>query len=180
MNVIELRTQRLRLRQWRDDDLPVFAALNAHEEVMAWFPETLSTAASHALAARCRDELAQQGWGIWAVELQASGAFLGIAGLQRLPASFPFAPGIEILWRLHRPYWGHGYATEAARAALHYAFETVGADRVFAFTSLGNILSQAVMERLGMRDSGQHFRHPELSPDHRLSEHVLYSIAAPQ
>src|SRR4029450_5827080 len=120
--VEELRTPRLLLRDWCDDDLDPFAALNAHPEVMRHFPAPLSRSQSDALAARIRTELAERGFGLWALESPGEAPFLGFVGLATPGFEAPFTPCVEVGWRLAWRFWGRGYATEAARAVLEHAF----------------------------------------------------------
>ena len=166
-----IRTERLVLRQWREADKEPFAALNADPVVMEHFPATMTREASDAFADFNRERIAERGWGLWAVE--ADGAFIGYVGLSE-PG---FMPGVEIGWRLAKDAWGHGYATEAARAALDYARDELGLDEVVSFTSTTNVRSQRVMERLGMtHDPADDFDHPRVD-DPRLRRHVLYRLA---
>ncbi|MGO1375399.1 MAG: GNAT family N-acetyltransferase, partial [Psychrobacter sp.] len=92
----------------------------------------------------------------------------------------PFAPAVEMAWRLHKDYWGKGYATEAARASLTFAFETLMLDEVVAFTAVINKHSQLIMQRIGMTDTQENFYHPMLESNHPLAEHVLYKITQEQ
>jgi RimJ/RimL family protein N-acetyltransferase len=151
--VDELMTARLVLRAWRPEDREPFAALNADPEVMAHFPAPLGRDESDTFASRISAALAEQGWGLWAVALGADGPFIGFVGLQWVPFEAAFTPAVEIGWRLARPHWGQGYATEAGRAALHYAFGRLGLDSVVSFTATSNAQSQAVMVRLEMTGS---------------------------
>lgn len=153
---MELSTDRLWLRRWRDDDLEPFAALNADPEVMEHFPATLTRAESDALAARIRERLDRHGYGLWAVETKRRGKFIGFVGLSH--PTFHAAwmdhrprPAVEVGWRLARTAWGRGYATEAARAAVDVAFHRLDLPEVVSFTVVGNQRSRAVMHRLGMR-----------------------------
>jgi ribosomal-protein-alanine N-acetyltransferase len=175
-------TERLVLRTWRDDDLEPFAALNADPEVMRHFPHPLARAESDALAGRIRDHLDASGWGLWAVELAATGVFLGFTGLAVPRFDAPFLPATEVGWRLRRSAWGNGYATEAARAAVGFAFGSLGLDQVVSFTAAGNERSRAVMRRLGMsHDPADDFDHPALPAGSPLRRHVLYRLGrAPQ
>jgi len=178
----QLTTDRLLLRQWRPSDLDPFAALNADSRVMAHFPKPLSRSESNALATRCEQEIADRGWGAWALEVIDSGEFIGITGLNPV-TDMPFSkPGgkvdVELVWRLAVSAWGHGYASEAARAAVDFAFRSLGLDELLAFTAVTNQRSVAVMQRLGMQDQQQNFRHPQVDPDSRLSEHVLYRLSS--
>jgi RimJ/RimL family protein N-acetyltransferase len=176
--VTELRTARLLLRGWRDSDLAPFAALNADPEVMEHFPSTLSRAQSDGLADRIVAGIERHGWGLWAVELNSTGAFTGFVGLNPVPFEAPFTPAVEIGWRLARPYWGSGLATEAARPVLAHAFGPLGLEELVSFTSTTNLRSQRVMQKLGMRhDPADDFDHPSMPEGHRLRRHVLYRIA---
>ncbi len=172
-----LRTARLLLRDWRDDDLAPFAALNAHPEVTRYLPAPLSRAESDALALRIRRELLECGYGLWAVESPGEAPFLGFVGLAAPAFDAPFTPCVEVGWRLAWPFWGKGYATEAARAVLSHAFGPLGLREVVSFTTEANLASRRVMEKLGMRrDPREDFEHPSLRPGHPLRPHVLYRI----
>lgn len=173
--MIPLLTERLILRAWRPEDKPPFAALNGDPEVMRYFPATLGREQSDALAEQFAAELARDGMTFFAVEEQAMGRFIGVIGLRRLPGRLPIAPGVEIGWRLAAEAWGRGYATEGARAALRWAFETLTLPEVLAYTAAGNAASRRVMEKIGMvRWTEADFAHPELPARHRLSRHVVY------
>jgi ribosomal-protein-alanine N-acetyltransferase len=149
-----LHTERLVLRGWTPHDRAPFAEMNADPEVMEHFPSPLTRAASDAFVDRIEQHFAARGYGLWAVE--ADGAFVGFTGLAvpRFHADWMDdreQPVLEVGWRLRRSAWGRGYATEAGRAALGFAFEVLGRDEVVSFTVTGNHRSRAVMERIGMR-----------------------------
>ncbi len=163
------------LRNWRDADLPPFAALNADPRVAKFLPAPLGRAESDALAARIRAALARYGFGLWAVEVRDGAPFIGFVGLSVPLFAAAFTPCTEIGWRLAPAHWGHGYATEAARAALAYGFERLGLGEIVAFTAADNVRSRAVMERLRMtRSARDDFDHPSLPEGHALRRHVLY------
>ena len=168
-----LETPRLLLRGWRDDDREPFAALNAAERVMEYFPHLLSRAESDAFVDRIVAEWVECGWGLYAVELRDEGRFIGYVGLHCATFEASFTPCVEIGWRLAADAWGRGYAAEAARAVLHDAFGRLGLRRVYSFTAAVNGRSERVMQRLGMRRLGE-FDHPALSVGHPLLRHVLY------
>jgi len=174
VQILELETPRLQLRQWRDADLAPFAALNADPAVMEFFPAPLTRAESDAFAERIRRALAERGWGLWAVELRAGGAFIGYVGLEVPGADLPVSPCVEIGWRLAAAHWGRGYASEAARAVLEAGFARLGLHEIVSFTSETNRRSRAVMERIGMRWSGERFEHPRLPSGSPLRTHVVY------
>jgi RimJ/RimL family protein N-acetyltransferase len=176
--VSELRTGRLLLRQWRDTDLEPFAALNADPAVMELLAGCLSRADSDALARQAREKLEQHGFGLWAVEPLSGGPLLGAVGLALRTFPAPFTPCVELLWRLRRESWGQGYASEAARKCLRFAFEDLGLREVVAITVPANRRSIAVMTRIGMqRDLAGDFDHPRFAPGHPLCRHVLYRAA---
>lgn len=172
----ELRTERLRLRAWRDEDLAAFAALNADPRVMRYFPAPLSPAQSDAMAARSAERFKADGFGLWAIEAIGECAFAGFVGLAVPSFEASFTPCVEIGWRLAHAAWGRGYATEGARAALDFAFGTLGLPEVVSFTAASNERSRRVMERLGMAFGGG-FEHPRLPAGHPLRGHVLYRLA---
>ena len=176
----EPETERLRLRQWTDADLPPFALLNADPQVMEYFPSRLTRAESDAMADRCRAIITERGWGLWAVESKASREFIGFVGLHVPPADLPFSPCIEIGWRLAAGFWGMGFATEAARAALAFGFGRLGLDEIVSYTSVLNVRSRAVMERLGMTPCEETFDHPAVPEGHVLREHCLYRLTRAQ
>jgi RimJ/RimL family protein N-acetyltransferase len=174
--VTDLRTERLVLRRWRDEDLAPFAGLNADPEVMEHFRARLTRAESDALARWSDDHIAAHGWGLWAVEVVATGEFIGFVGLAEPQFDAHFTPALEVGWRLARNAWGNGYATEGGRAAVRFAFDELDRDEIVSFTSVTNVRSQRVMERLEMtRDPADDFDHP-LVEDPRLRPHVLYRL----
>lgn len=171
-------TDRLVLRSFRGVDREPFAAMNADPQVMAHFPRTLTPEESDAFIDRATERWATDGFGLWAVERRADGRFLGFTGLAAPTFEAHFTPCVEIGWRLAVETWGHGYATEAARAGLRFAFGQVGLHEVVSFTVPANVRSRAVMERLGMtRDPADDFDHPRLPDGHPLRGHVLYRLS---
>ncbi len=176
----QITTQRLLLREWREDDLAPFAALNADPEVMRYFPAALTRVESDEFAHYVQGLLALHGWGLWAVEVRGVAPFIGFVGLNRPRFEAHFTPAIEVGWRLDRPHWGRGFATEAAAAALTFAFDELGCSEVVSFTSPVNQRSIRVMRRLGMsRDPADDFDHPAVS-DGPWRRHVLYRVAREQ
>ncbi|HZC30098.1 MAG TPA: GNAT family N-acetyltransferase [Gaiellaceae bacterium] len=161
------------LRQWRDDDREPFAALNADPDVMRYFPSPLDRERSDAMVDWASGLIAERGWGLWAVEAPDVAPFIGFVGLN-VPRFMPDV--VEIGWRLAKEHWGHGYATEAACEALRIGFEEVGLEEIVSFTSVPNVPSRRVMERIGMtHDPSRDFDHPNV-PDGPLKRHVFYAI----
>ncbi len=176
----EFETERLVLRQWRRSDQRPFAALNADPVVMARFPSTVTPEESDAMASRAEAFIAQRGWGPWACELKMMGQFIGMVGLHIPDADLPVSPCVEVLWRLARHHWNHGFATEAARGALRVALEVLEVPEVVAFTAPANMRSRAVMDRLGMTMDAATFERPRLPKGHALSRTLqLPSVAGP-
>ena len=194
----ELRTRRLLLRRWRDADREPFAALNADPEVMAHFPRVLSRSESDALVDRIEAIFDTHGFGLWAVEplppppprscrdpappgcrIATRTGCVGFVGLIPVPFEADFTPAVEVGWRLARPAWGRGFATEAALASLRFGFEVAGLDEIVSFTVPSNAASQAVMRRVGMAQVGT-FEHPHLVEGDPLRTHVLYRVTREQ
>ncbi len=144
---------------------------------MQHFPSPLSGADSDALAGRADAFLTEHGWGLWAVEVMDGGRFAGFTGLAPVRPSLPFAPAIEVGWRLARWSWGRGYATEAATGGAADRVRRPRADRGRVVHRGTNVRSQAVMQRVGMKhDPVDDFDHPDLPVDSPLRRHVLYRI----
>jgi len=174
-----LRTERLLLRGWRDEDREPYAAINADPQVREFFPELLTRAQSDAQIAVFDEHFAAHGFGMWALELRSSGELIGFTGMDLATYDAHFAPAVEIGWRLARSAWGHGYASEAACEALRFGFAELELEEIVACTTPANLRSRAVMERLGMtRDPGEDFDHPEIAAGHPLCPHVLYRLSA--
>jgi RimJ/RimL family protein N-acetyltransferase len=175
--VVELRTERLLLRQWRDDDRAAFAAMNADPRVMEHFPAPLDRAASDAFLDRIRDRLEERGWGLWAVQVAGGGPAAGFVGLNPVTDDLPVAPAVEVGWRLAFAHWGRGYAPEAARRALRFAFAELGLPEVVSFTTVRNDRSRRVMDKVGLaHDPARDFDHPR-TPGWSGRRHVLYAAS---
>jgi ribosomal-protein-alanine N-acetyltransferase len=172
-----LRTERLVLRPWRDEDLEPFAALNGDPRVMEHFPAPLTRAQSDEMAGRIRLRMADQGYGLWAVEVLGAAGFIGFVGLMIPTFEAHFTPCVEVGWRFAHAHWGHGFAGEGASAALTHAFGPLGLTEVVAMTVPANLRSRRVMEKLGMhRSESDDFDHPKLIEGHALRRHVLYRV----
>jgi RimJ/RimL family protein N-acetyltransferase len=170
---VALRTARLLLRQWRDEDGAAFAELSADPAVMEYLvplPDWVARRHAH---------WEEHGFGQWVLEIPGEARFIGVVGLETVSYEAPFTPAVEIAWRLARAYWSRGYATEAARAALDYGFSQLGLTEIVALTVPANWRSRGVMERLGMlRSPEDDFDHPRL-PEGPLKWHVLYRLRNP-
>ncbi|MDN4502166.1 GNAT family N-acetyltransferase [Alteromonadaceae bacterium BrNp21-10] len=177
---MSLETSRLILRQWQPSDRQAFAQLNADPHVMLFFPSPLSAKASDDAMQRYSTAIEKQGWGFWAVERKQEGDFIGFVGMQHFADYLPCAPGIEIGWRLAKHAWRKGYATEAATATVRYAFDVLKLTELCSITSAFNMPSQAVMKKIGMKNTKHNFLHPAVPEDSSLREHVLYKMTNPQ
>jgi RimJ/RimL family protein N-acetyltransferase len=144
-----LTTERLVVvRRWRDADLDAYAALNADPEVMTFLGAPLSRAESDSFARYGEGWFEREGLGLLPVVRKADGVCLGMCGMHRHRW---YPDEVETGWRFARHAWGHGYATEAARAWLRRGFTELGLPGVISISAPGNRASQAVMRRLGMR-----------------------------
>jgi RimJ/RimL family protein N-acetyltransferase len=171
-----ITTERLLLRAWRRSDRPAFAAMSADPRVMEWFPATLSRRESDVTVAVIEQRLLEQGWGLWAVEVPGVAEFIGFVGLNPAEDTLGW-PAVEIGWRLAAEHWGHGYAPEAALASLAFGFDTVGLEEIVSLTSVGNLKSRRVMEKIGMTyDPADDFVNQRLPEGSPLRPHVLYRI----
>ncbi|MEB6539404.1 GNAT family N-acetyltransferase [Serratia plymuthica] len=178
--ILSPESARLRLHAWRDEDLPAFAALNADPQVMRYFPSVMTADQSDAQADNIRRFMRLHGWGFWAVEVKGGAPFIGFVGLARRADDLPCSPCVEIGWRLAASHWGNGYASEAARAVLATAFNSLQLDEVVSFTAAVNQPSRRVMARIGMAFNGESFLHPRLPQGHPLQNHVVYRLGQQQ
>jgi ribosomal-protein-alanine N-acetyltransferase len=163
---------RLGFRLWNEDDRQLFRQINADQEVMRFYPSILTPEESDRFFERINAHHRQRGYGLWAVDYQSQG-FIGYIGFNWTEFPADFTPCVEIGWRLNRHYWGMGLASEGAQACLEYGWNRLNFNEVFSFTSALNLRSERVMQKIGMKKTGE-FNHPALSPEHPLSRHVLY------
>ncbi len=174
-----LKSKRLLLRRWRDEDREPFAAMNADPRVMKHFPAPLTGEQSDALIDRIESKFDERGFGLWAVEIVSSGQFAGFIGLSVPGFEAHFTPCVEIGWRLAAEHWGNGYATEGARRVLQFAFEEAKLESLVSFTVPANKASTRVMEKIRMHhDPADDFDHPLIAADNPLRRHVLYRLSA--
>ncbi len=175
----ELRTPRLLLRRWRPSDREPFARINSDPVVMEHFPGLQSAQVSDEMVDHFEQAFERHGFGPWVVEVPGEMQFAGFVGLMPVGPDIPFAPAIEVGWRLTPAAWGRGIAHEAAVAALGFGFGRAGLEEIVAMTTVGNERSRRLMERLGMTyDAAADFMHPRIAPQDRTAPHVLYRLAA--
>ncbi len=174
---VDIRTERLLLRRWRDGDRAPWAAMCADPDVMRHFPALQTREQADATIDRIDAHFEEHGFGLWAVERIEDGDFIGFVGLYRPTYDAHFTPAVEIGWRLARAAWGAGYATEAAGAVVEHAFGTLALDEIVSVTVPANEPSRNVMRKLGMaHDPAEDFEHPNLPEDSPLRLHVLYRL----
>jgi len=172
---VEIETERLLLRQWREEDLKQLIKMNRDPKVMEFVGPTLSEDQSRAMMNRARRSWEEHGYGRYAVEVLETGTVIGFIGLALTRIDTHFSPTVEIGWRLSSQYWGKGYATEGANVVMDAAFKDHGLGEVVSFTSAQNLRSRRVMEKIGFhRNPIDDFLHPNLSPENPLRASVLY------
>jgi RimJ/RimL family protein N-acetyltransferase len=167
VDVPVLETPRLRLREWRSEDVEPLAEINAHPDVTP----TIGSIDREGTEWQVASMVAQwevEGFGLWAVEDKETGRFVGRIGLTRQGDFVPEPDPVEVGWTLHPDVWGRGLATEAGAESLRFGFEQAGLDRVVSMTLPGNVRSRRVMEKLGLTYVGQTFW--------REHDHVWYAI----
>ena len=174
--MIELETEHLILRQWKEEDLTPYAKLTSSKEVMKYFPKTLTAEQSNTAARKFTKLLEERSWGFWVVEKKSSGAFLGYAGLHVPKTQFPFSPCVEIAWRMEDKYWDNAYVVETGEKIIDYAFEVLGLEELVYFSSIQNEKGETLAKALGMKREDKSFNHPFVELEHTLSEHYLYRI----
>jgi RimJ/RimL family protein N-acetyltransferase len=172
-----LRTERLLMRRWRPSDREPFARINADPVVMGHFPGLQSPQVSSEMIEHFEREFEREGFGVWAVEIPGELQLAGFVGLMSVPPDMPFAPAVEVGWRLTPAAWGRSIAYDAAQLALAYGFGTTDRREIVAYTAVRNERSQRLMRRLGMRhDQSADFLHPRIAPGSPVAPHVLYRL----
>lgn len=173
-----IKTKRLILRPWSEADFEPFAKLNADPKVREYFPSLLSKEESDKQAQLIKEKIEKNGWGLWAVSVPNEAEFIGFIGLAPVDFHAHFTPAVEIGWRLACDYWGYGYATEGAKAALEFGFEKLLLEEIVSLTAVENMRSRKVMEKIGMRhDPKDDFDHPKVPEGHKLKRQVLYRLS---
>lgn len=172
-----ITTPRLLLRTWRESDREPFAAINADPEVMEFFPTRLTRDESEQMVLHIEAHQKEHSFCFFAAELIGKAPFIGFIGISCVPFEASFTPAVEIGWRLSRPFWNRGLATEGASAVLSYAFRALRLEEIVSFTVAANIRSRRVMEKIGMTHNAvDDFDHPRLPAGHPLRWHVLYRL----
>lgn len=176
MPQIYFETERLILRNWKESDVGAFMEMNSNKEVMQYFPSTLSEAETMDMIERIKKHFVEFGYGLFAMERKDNQQFIGFTGFSHPKFESYFTPCIEIGWRINKPNWNLGFATEAAKSCLTFGFKNAGLTEIYSFTSVLNKPSEKVMQKIGMTKTGI-FKHPSIEKNHPLHEHVLYKIS---
>ncbi|MET3898611.1 RimJ/RimL family protein N-acetyltransferase [Devosia sp. UYZn731] len=175
-----IETERLFIRQWQDGDRAAYASFVADPVVRRFYVDTLTGEQSDAAVDSYIEGYERDGFGFWPAIRKSDGALIGDVGLAPVRMSLNGSPPAEIGWLLGQQFWGQGYAPEAARGVLDFAFKNFGLPEIVAFTSTSNMPSQRVMQKLGMLlDPDGDFEHPLVPEGHKLRPHVLYRIPNP-
>lgn len=174
MSEFRIETDRLVLRDWREDDFAALHALCTDPKVMATIGPLYDEEKTRGMLARLQERQASDGCTFWAMERQHDARVIGFCGVGR--GTVPqLEQELEIGWWLASDCWGRSYAREAAEAALRWAAENRPAQPIWAITSRGNVRSRGLMERLGMSYQPHlDFEHPRVADDSPLKPHVTY------
>ncbi|MDP1609085.1 MAG: GNAT family N-acetyltransferase [Chlamydiales bacterium] len=172
-----IKTKRLILRPWRNEDLDSLSRLNTDPRVMEYLFSPLTREESSARLEVYTKHIHDHGWGLWAVSVPGVSDFIGWIGLWPIGFETHFTPAIEVGWRLLPEFWGQGYATEGAKASIQYGFDTLKLEEIVSITVSANVRSIRVMEKLDMhRDPKDDFDHPKVQEGHSLRRNILYRI----
>lgn len=176
MSII-LQTNRLILRDWEKSDVDPMTKINQDKKVNEFLPGPYTQEQTKAMIDRWQQHYLEKGYGLYAVELKSTHEIIGFLGLMSPSFEAHFTPAIEIGWRLASQHWNQGYATEGAKAVLHYAFIKLRLNEVVSFTVVNNLASRRVMEKIGLKHAfNDDFEHPNLDSTSSLRKHVLYRL----
>jgi len=180
MAKVIVETERLRLREWDDEDEFRFYEVMNTPVVMRWLGGLQSAEEWSAGYQRVRGYQRDFGFTFWIVERRSDDAILGFCGLKRVNApGAEFLGDVEIGWRLREDAWGQGYAKEAAIASLDLAFDRLGAPHVVAVTAVQNAPSQGLMRRLGMeRREDLDFIDERFPEDSEVNPQIVFVVKA--
>jgi RimJ/RimL family protein N-acetyltransferase len=163
--VPHLQTKRMLFREFQSNDLDDYHQITSDRECMRYLGGPVDRQTTWRLMALTLGHWALLGYGVWALT-DINSNFLGRAGLFNQEGW----PGVEVTWTIGRDKWGKGYATEAGRASLAFAFESIGLDRVICLAHPENVASQRVARKIGMSIDSMH----ELDGE----QHFIYAITA--
>lgn len=170
-------SKRLGFRKWNTSDIKTMHEISSDQEVMQYFPATQTKAQTTQFIQRMQQQFDENGYCYFAVEIIKTKEFIGFIGICKQTYEADFNPATDIGWRLHKRYWSKGYATEGARACLHFAFTVIGLKEIVAVAPKYNVPSISVMKKIGMTKVKE-FEHPLLKEYPDLKDCVLYAIKA--
>lgn len=176
--MVIIETNRLILRTFSESDIDAMSLIDQDPKVCEFLPSIGTREKTALMIQKMMKYYDDHGFSLYAVELKSTGEMIGWCGLMIPSFEAHFTPAVEIGWRLSSSHWNQGYATEAAKAVLQYAFETLKLNEVVSFTVVNNIASRRVMEKIGLHhNSDDDFDHPKIAKSHPLCRHVLYRIS---
>ncbi len=174
------KTERLGIRNWRENDLYEFAKMGQDEEVMKYFPSLLSEQQTLSLMERMEKQFDDRAYAYLAVEILDNQEFIGMIGMSNQKYDIKLdhtdeglSEFVDIGWRLKRAAWGKGYATEGARAWMKYGFEKINLETIYSVAPVINIASQNVMKKIGFDKIGE-FNHPKIELSHPTRKCALF------
>ncbi|HAT9659767.1 TPA: GNAT family N-acetyltransferase [Legionella pneumophila] len=172
-----LETKRLFLRTFQEKDVESLIAINQDPKVMQFFPAIPTREETIAFIDKIISHQEEKNFSLYAAEIKNTGEMIGFVGLFTATFQAHFTPAVEIGWRLSSKHWNQGYATEAAKALLDYAFRKLDLNEVVSFTSELNKPSIRVMQKIGLHtNSEDDFNNPKVPLGNSLIRHVLYRL----
>ncbi|HAT8341961.1 TPA: GNAT family N-acetyltransferase [Legionella pneumophila] len=172
-----LETERLFLRTFQENDVESLIAISQDQKVMQFFPAIPTREETIAFIDRIIAHQEEKNFSLYAAEFKNTDEMIGFVGLFTATFQAHFTPAIEIGWRLSSKHWNKGYATEAAKAVLDYAFRKLNLDEVVSFTSVLNKPSIRVMQKIGLHTNLEdNFDNPKVPSGSPLIDHVLYRL----
>ena len=173
-----IETNRLILRTWNANDLQPMLAINQDPKVMEYFPSIQDLEMTKNFIDKVTAHFENHGYSLYATVRKDTNEFIGFIGLLITDFESHFTPATEIGWRLSSNHWGHGLATEGAKAVLDYAFRELNIPEIVSFTAAGNSKSIRVMQKIGLQHNERgDFDHPKLDDTSPLKRHVLYRLS---
>ena len=169
------KSDRLGFRNWNERDLDEFAELNSDEDVMEYFPKTLTKEETFKFIERLKKCFEKNRYTYFAVDTLETNEFIGFIGLFYQNYKSDFTPNVDIGWRLRKSFWKKGYATEGAKKCIEYGFKSLGLEKIISVCPEKNSKSKNVMKKIGMNKVGE-FNHPKLKDYPELEKCVCYEI----
>lgn len=175
LGAIKIETERLYLRQWKNEDVVIIHALMQDPKVTYYLQKHELDRLSNLqmIAEKSKNNISEHGYGYFVCEHKATGDVIGIMGLNYIDLPAEHFPCYTVSWILKKDYWGKGFASEAAHALIQYGFEVLDSPKIYACTTWNNNASISVMRRLEMTFV-HNFDFPGFEKDDLFCNHVLY------